>query len=519
MSESDDTDVLLLIPPDIFRIPSSSSDSSSDRTRTDRETGVISELVGHMQSLESRISVIESRDNSLDASMPNSLPNDSQPFYDSASYPYQRQTLPRTRFSVSQGASLQNSPVKSRKSLSVPSTPNGHSSQSCINSPKKDIRSGCHLSTIATSNSTNTNNHVTRIKHDALTSYSNSFVVPPASCGTGLSHVTSAKDSYLPVRSNDRTSNLYCKPHNSSHLTIPVSNSSNASIGQLLQTRPRIVQEMELSEVDKLIQEIEATDLELPKRINNASGYQYRNELFHPMLSTQAVDNASSQEKEAQYMFGAHRKLEFQLCENNDTQLTDALSAFSQKKTNNAFPDISLPYSDSFHVDKTDKTISEFKTWERNVQQPIIKSNGYTIENIKSIDHSFGVSIDNVKSKESVAEPNILMIDETDTSSIYTQSKASITNTGPISHINESVKLSGMMPLKTVECSNTEPLDLCKISHRNETLHEKEKSDFSKSTVHIGTNTDLNLRYFIYLVYYKVLYFIFIKFLSYINFF
>lgn len=385
------------------------------------------------------------------------------------------------------------------------------------------MRPGCHLPTVATFNSTNTNNHLTRTKHDALTSFSDSFVVPPTSCGTGLSHatVTSAKDSYLSAQSNDHMSNLYCKPYNSSHSTIPVSNSSNASIGQLLQTRSRIVQEMELSEVDELLQEMEATELELSKRINNTSGYQYRNELLQPMLSTQTVDNASSQENEAQYKLGAHRKLDFQSWENNDTQLTDALSAFPQKKTNNVFPDISLSYNDSFQLDDADKIISEFKTWERNVQQPIIKSNGYTVENIKSIDHSLDVSgtIDNVKPKESVAEPNILMIDETDTSSVYTQSKSSITNTGLISHINESVKLSGMMPLKTIECSNTEPLDLCKISHRNEILHEKEKSDFSKSTVHVGTNTDLNLRYFIFgILHYKVL-FIFTNLLSYINFF
>lgn len=509
MSESDDTDVLLLIPPDIFHVPSSDSDTSSNHGRTGcGKTGVISELVGHMQSLDSRISAIESRDSSLDVSAPNSLLNDSQQVYGSASYPYQRQTLPRTRFSVSQGASLQNTPVKPRKSLSVPSTPNGYSSQSCTNFSKKDVKPGCHLSTAATSNSTNTNT-LTRAKHDALTSYSDSFVIPPASCGTGLSHatVTSAKkDSLLP---NDCcTSNLYCKPHNSSHSTIPMSNSSNASIGQLLHTRSRIVQEMELSEVDELLQEMEATELELSKRINNTNRYQYHSEILHPMSSTQTDDNGSSPEKEAQHKLGAHRKLDFQSWENKDTQLID-LSAFSQKKTNHAFPDISLPYNDSFHLNETDKIISEFKTWERNVQQPIPKPNGYTIENRKNIDHSFNVSttIDNVKPKESMPESKILMTDEANISNIYTQSKSSITNTDPILHINESVKLSGMMPPKTVQCSNTEPLDLCKTSH-NENLNAREKSEFGKSIVHVGTNTDLHLRYFIFIKFLRILIFL-----------
>lgn len=467
-----------------------------------------------MQSLESRVSVIESRDSSLDVSVPNSLLNDSQPAHGGgASYLYQRQTLPRTRFSVSQGNSLQNTPVKPRKSLSVPSTPNGYSSQNCTNFLKNDVRSGCQPSIAATSNSTNIN-ILARAKHDALTLYSDSFVVPPASCGTGVSHATvmsTKKDSYLSLRPNNRcTSNLYCKSHNSSRSTVPVSNSnSNASIGQL-QTHPRIVQEMELSEVDELLQEMEATELELSKRINNTSGYQYHKELLHPILSTQTVDNASSPEKETQHNLSAHRKLDFQLWENKDTQLTDALSAFSQKKTNNAFPDISLPYNDSFHLNETDKIISEFKTWGGNFQQPVIKPNGYTIENIKNINHPFNVSatIDNIKPRESVPEPNVLMTDETNTSGAYTQSKSSIINTDPVSHINESAKLSGMMTSKTVQRNNTELLDLYKISQHNENLHNKEKSDFGKSIVHVGTNTDLHLRYLI-----------FIKFLTHINFF
>ncbi|XP_011156865.1 uncharacterized protein LOC105193885 isoform X2 [Solenopsis invicta] len=501
MSESDDTDVLLLIPPDIFHVPSSDSDScSSTRARTDcSKTGVISELVGHMQSLESRVSAIESRDNSLDVSAPNSLLNDSQPIHDGgASYPYQRQTLPRTRFSVSQGASLQNTPVKPRKSLSVPSTPNGYSSQSCTNFSKNDVKSGCHPLTATTSNLTNTNT-LARAKHDALTLYSDSFVVSPTSCGTGLSHaivMSGKKDTYSSPQPNDRsTSNLYCKPYNSSHSTVPVSNSSNASIGQLLQTHPKIVQEMELSEVDELLQEMEATELELSKRINNTSNYQYRNELLHPILSIQTGDNTRSPEKEAQYKL-AHRKLDFQLCENKDSQLTDAMSAISQKRMNNAFPDISLPYNDSFQLNETDKIISEFKTWERNVQQPVIKSNGCTIENVKNIDHSFNMSamIDTIKPKESVPEPNVLITDETNINGACTQSKSSIISTGPVSHINESAKLSSMIPPKTVQRSNTESLDFCQTSQHNENLHNIEKSDFGKSIMHVGTNTDLHLR-------------------------
>ncbi|XP_011638778.1 nucleoporin nup211-like isoform X1 [Pogonomyrmex barbatus] len=501
MSESDDTDVLLLIPPDIFHVPSSDSDTSScNHGRTDcGRTGIISELVGHMQSLESRISAIESRESSsLDVSVQNSLLNDSQP-----SYPYLRQTLPRTRFSASQGASLQNTPVKPRKSLSVPSTPNGYSSQLCTNSLKKDpTRSACYVSTAATSNSTNTNT-LTWAKHDALTSYSDSSVIPQTSCGTGLLHATdmsAKKDPYSSLRPNDcSTNNLYYKPFaSSSYSTVPPSNSSNASLGQPLVTRSRIVQEMELSEVDELLQEMEATELELSKRINNTSGYQYRNEVVHPTLSNQTVaTTASSQEKEVQHKPGPHRKLDFQPWENKDTQLTDT-SAFSQKKSNNAFPDISLPYSDSFHLNETDKMISEFKTWERNVQQPIPKPNGYTIGSVKNVDHSSNVTsvaIENIKSKESISDPHILTTDESSKSNVHIQLKSSITNTDSTSHFNELVKLSGMMPQKIVQSNNSESLlNFGKTSCYNGNLYDKEKSDLGKSSVHVGTNTDLHLR-------------------------
>jgi len=281
MSESDDTDVLLLIPPDIFHVPSSDSDTSSVRTDCAR-TGVISELVGHMQSLESRISVIESKDNSLDVSaLNNSL--DSQPIC-----AYRRQTLPRTRFSVSQGASLQNTPVKVHKSLSLPSTPSRYS---CTNSPRNEMRPGCYLPT--TSNLTNAN-AFTRAKHDALMSCSDSSVVPPTSCGTGLSHATAMstkRESHLSLRPNDctNTNNLCYKPIDSWHSPLSVSNLSNASTGQQ-HIRPRIVQDMELSEVNELLQEMEATELKLSKRIN--SGYQYRNEPIHSILN-QTVDSTN----------------------------------------------------------------------------------------------------------------------------------------------------------------------------------------------------------------------------------
>lgn len=93
MSDSDDTDVLLLIPPDLFIVPSSESDEEhSGKTKP----GVVSELIGHLQSLENRVSAIESKDNSLDISLNNSL---DLPRRSYSSPVNRRQTLPKTKFS------------------------------------------------------------------------------------------------------------------------------------------------------------------------------------------------------------------------------------------------------------------------------------------------------------------------------------------------------------------------------------------------------------------------------------
>lgn len=367
------------------------------------------------------------------------------------------------------------------------------------------MRSARYSSTkTAVASSTNTNTPA-RAKHDALTSYSDPSVVPPASRGTGLSHATamSAQEgSYLSLRPIDHctnTSNLTSRPYGSLHSALPASNLSNITSAGQQHTRARIVQEMELAEVDELLQEMEAT--ELAKRINNVSEYQP----IQQIALTQTADNPDSQERESlRKLSGTNRRLDFQSCD-KEAQLTDILSTIAQKKPNNAFPDISLPYSDSFHLNETDKMISEFKTWERNVQQPAPKSNGYTndsVNSIKNIDHLSNVSsaaIGNVKPKEAVAEQNVSCISEASSiNRILAQAKSSNMNTDSMSHNNELIKLIGVTPSEAMQHDNTEHLlDLYKMpQYADGSLHDdKERSECSKSTVHVGTNTDLHLRY------------------------
>ncbi|XP_020278687.1 uncharacterized protein LOC109852177 isoform X2 [Pseudomyrmex gracilis] len=475
MSESDDTDVLLLIPPDVFHVPSPpDSDASSAIHQTDR-TSVISELVGHMQSLESRITAIESRDNSLDVSALNNSLDSQLRDPSCASRSCNRQNNPPVRFSVSQSASsLQNTPVKPRKSLSVPSAPAECISQNCNNSLRNDATNlGCYIgTTTATSNTVNTNSPA-RAKLDVLTSRSDPSVAPPASCGTGFSHAMSCRRESLSLRPSDRctdTSNLYSKPHASLHSTVPVlSNLSNASIGHT--SRSRIVQEMELLEVDELLQEMEATELELSKRINSTGGYQYRNEPVYSL--TQPVVNASNQEK-----IGPFRKLDFQ--SSKESQLVDASFVSPSKKSNNIFPDISLPYGNSSYLNETEKMITEFKTWEQNAaQQPVPASNGYATESTNSIKNTTeylsttsSAVLDNTRSKESLPDRNVAFT-------------------------KESAKLSEATPQKAGQYNNnTERLpDHSKMPQGNGNIHNRrDRTEFSKSTAHVGTNTDSHLK-------------------------
>ncbi|XP_035723191.1 myosin-11-like isoform X2 [Vespa mandarinia] len=246
MSDSDDTDVLLLIPPDLFLVPSSSDSDISTKqcyekvNRSNGRRGVISELVGHMQSLENRISAIESKDNSLDISLlNNSLDSQTQ----ENGYFYHKESS-RSNFSVSQPSSLQTSPIKPRKSTSVPSTP---------------------ISTIGN----------------------------------------------------------------------PVVDSSKKIIN------------MEISEVDELIQEMEATDLELSKRINGANSYQCNQKKLDSFLQKQTINQG-----------------------NNENEPT---SMISKNRGIHAYTDISLTTCPNslFQLDETDKLISDFKQWEERIRQTV----------------------------------------------------------------------------------------------------------------------------------------------------
>ncbi|XP_014217061.1 uncharacterized protein LOC106645666, partial [Copidosoma floridanum] len=114
MSDTDDTDILLLIPPDLFAVHS--EDDSDSVSCNNRNSTVVSGLIEQVQLLESRISAIESKD-----SPDNSLNHTRQSLDSTMNY---RQTLPRTKFSASSTPNLQKSSSKHTQCHSSLTNPN-----------------------------------------------------------------------------------------------------------------------------------------------------------------------------------------------------------------------------------------------------------------------------------------------------------------------------------------------------------------------------------------------------------
>ncbi|XP_003704884.2 centriole duplication and spindle assembly protein centrobin [Megachile rotundata] len=470
MSDSDDTDVLLLIPPDLFLVPSSSeSDVSSDQLNTDysKRSGVISELVEHMQSLENRISAIESKDNSLDATLlNNSLDSKIQNTLGAKL----RQTLPRTRFSVGQSSSLQNTPVKPCQSLSVPTTPNSLSNH--INFHQNDVKSEGHFSMAIGTNATNTNEH-SKSKHEPVMSQS-SVVVSSAACNVGFPHVTfSRREPYSYSDNCTSTNNMYVKPSNQLHSMPSTSTLFSATEQPHSSYSKSSIQEMELFEVDELLQEMEATELELLKRINRVSMHKGVKEQNGVLSSNQNDDNSRCSNFNSISRHPISRKLEFE--SRDSSQYHDFLSSLPQKKYSEAFPDISLPCDNSFQSNETDKMISAFKPWEQNTQKSFSKTG--EIENTRDLKNISSVSKSVTKATPGKKQEIVTEQATTSDASLH----------------NELTKCNTATATTSTEFNLQHLPQTYQTSEQNGNVrHMKESSDgpFVKSICHASTNTE-----------------------------
>ncbi|CAK9813289.1 CNTROB [Anthophora plagiata] len=487
MSDSDDTDVLLLIPPDLFLVRSSSdSDISSDRLNPNKRTGVISEIVEHMQSLENRISAIEFKDTSFDATfLNNSLDSQIQ----SNQLTKFRQTLPRTRFSINQSSSLQNTPVKPGQSLYVPSTPNDHSLLNHINCHQNDMKSGDDFPVSAATNATNVNEH--KNKHDCLTSQS-CVKVPSNACNVGFPHVTvtSCEGEYhsYPADCCRSTNNIYVKPSFDQLHSMP-STSTLLSATERPQLHSKTsVQEMELSEVDELLQEMEATELELSKRINRVSMHQFPKEQ-NGVLPVQNNNSLKGKDYSNAHKYSISRKLEFE--PQDSSQHHDILPIVSRKKSS-IFTDISLPYNDSFHTDETDRMISEFKSWEQSVQKLVSKT-GET-ESTTALTNSNGIEKSDVKTNDAQKKEAF-----TDDVNSINSNGVHNTQTHPIHRQlntllhNELTQCNTATPTKSIEHSIihlSEPHRISQQTGNVQYMKQMHDVPLVKSIAHASTNTD-----------------------------
>ncbi|XP_076238130.1 centriole duplication and spindle assembly protein centrobin [Calliopsis andreniformis] len=490
MSDSDDTDLLLLIPPDLFLVPSSSeSDASSGHGKIDynnKQSGVISDIVEHMQSLESRICAIESKDNSLDATLlNNSLDSQIQ----SNQIVKFRQTLPRTRFHVNQSLSLQNTPVKPRQSLSVPSTSHGYSLSSHTNICQNDVKLGDYTPVAAGANATNINNY-DKNKHEFLMSHSDtSAVVPPDFDTVGFPHATSSKGepySY-PGDFCKSTSNMYVKPSNQLH-SMPSTSTLLSAAGQPHSCSKSSIQDMELSEVDELLQEMEATELELSKRINRVSLQQSLKEQNNVLTSNCSEDTFKDKSCDDVQKNSINRKLEF---ESQNSTHYDVLSMASQKKYD-IYPNISLPDNDSFHFNEAERMISEFKTWQQNPPNPAMKigeikgTTVNTLQNTNNGDKSMARTSD-ANRKESVTAKSSLNVD--DVNSIHRHITHNV-QTYPLHSNLDSLLLNELTQYSTAASVKSAPhLSENYKSNAEETI-ELHGVPFTKSIAHASTNTD-----------------------------
>ena len=341
MSESDDTDVLLLIPPDLFIVPSTDSDNSEYHKRGYRG-GVVSEILEQVQSLETRISVIESKDNSLNASL------DSQ--FHTWSFPSTRNPTFQTKKNSCQLSSLPNTPAKPCFS----SSPIGYRNpaSSCITNIKKNkMKLSRHANDVT--NPINTNTRVWK-KHEDLTTLSEPSL--------GSFHRQS-----IPL---DLTGSK---------------NSTRRGIASRKSKDNREVKEMELSEVDELLQEMEATEIELAKRINSSNSHRYSKR-----RSKNGVDTGGTLNEDKKSGVNTHspaRRLDFRYVDAETRGAFDKLDGRGEKNSE-TFADVSLPDEDAFPLEDTDKMISSFKTWQDSTRRNVNENSDRNSTKIEVADES-----------------------------------------------------------------------------------------------------------------------------------
>ncbi|KAJ8682145.1 hypothetical protein QAD02_017937 [Eretmocerus hayati] len=346
MSDSDDTDVLLLIPPDLFNVPSSDSDDSSDSSScTASKSGVVSQLIDHVQSLESRISAIELKD-SFDNTLDHSQVLSSDLNMNS------RQTLPRTRFSVSQNSSSQSTPNKFSQCLSLPPTPSLIQHQHHTNKSHPSAKS------YVNDQHSSSNTHVWN-EHDNSVSHPGSVLSQPVPQNGNPLHVGngSGKESYS---GQSYALNTHGESVDSnSHKSPPALN----SLPNILADHPNLelkpIKDMSLSEVEEFLREIEARDrMHIVSNGNYEQAADARNS-----FNKQVIPHSKENQNQKKVM--EQQKSKFSINGYSSSQDTPYQSDRGKKKD---VADSVMHNDSSFSSFDTEKIMDDFKTWTPSIQ-------------------------------------------------------------------------------------------------------------------------------------------------------
>lgn len=359
MSDSDDTDVLLLIPSDLFLIPSSDSEENfNTNIEQQKKTGVVSELIDHMQTLESRILAIESKDspynfwNTSCLMTPDGITSS-------------RQTMPKTKYTVSQHSNLQSTATKQSQCFSLPSTPNIRQKPNYSNERKDHCLNfdGNHPIHRAEPSYVK--------KHDHSKSFSENL---HSQHGLQTKNVLNAaigspgKDSYLPL---SPALNI-CENNSSLHAHKSPSTGCNSS-------NKKLIKDMNLPEVNQRLKEIQNNDGSRlygnrsphGNTVNPDSDRLGRRKIFETKTNGGPTNNTIDREKK-------HTS-------SNRNTVRESVSACNYGKRKD-FVDYSLPDS-SFSSFDTDRFQTEFKTWNSSCSQNLACSR-ISESNLKNLEDS-----------------------------------------------------------------------------------------------------------------------------------
>lgn len=321
-------------------------------------------------------------------------------------------------------------------------------------------------STNNTHHSLNSNIHP-RKKHGDLTSFPEPSVKLSASQNKGFLHaIRSPKKgncSLLPHDFNATGNDSYTKPHEKSSKSFenckssPNRVNSSCQLGQA-HAKSRQIEDMNLSQVDELLQEMEATELELARRISSTdsqNGLQLNSNQGHNNFRQGIHDRHST----------PHRKLDFDK-EDKDLSFYDSILQYSPSKhAGDKFSDFSIPFDDTLQFIETERLLSGLKGWEQSAYNdiPDWKAN---VETKESREKSKGTEIKdagNSHRNEVGQQISKVNIDKKDTENLHTLAQSlPILNVDSASgRVNESEKSHAPVQFKqpvtelvTEKCKN-----------------------------------------------------------------